>query len=485
MLQPIATSATASTLPMWLKIIAFVMPQVGVVLLLGPVIAVLGGIYAKYYGLSLTSIAAVILAAKLFDAITDPLIGYYSDRWRLKTGSRKPQILVGGLLLIPSAYFLFVPPSEVSALYFAFWYMTFYLALTLFLIPYTAWAHEFTETSKDKTLVFSAINIAGQAGGALFYVLPLLPFFISTDISPEVLKVTAYIGAALFLPGLYLAFKFVPDGVVHETVHEAPTTDVQKPTSLVQQIWLTVQELVNNRPFLLYVWFSVSSGMAFGLWSGLLFIFVDAYLNLGEQFAQMSLWGMACGALAIPVWYHVVVRWGKRWPWLIGNAALLLVFVCTGLLNPEQSGYFSILVLYLSLTFFAGSNAVISGPLLCDIIDYGCYQTGHERSGVYFAIQGLMLKIQMAIGGALGLAVIGWLGFDMNAITHSATSILGLKISISWLPVLFMIPALVCIYRMPLDEHRMTIIRRRLALRVDRVKAGNWGDTAPLIPTRV
>ena len=92
MLQPIATSATsatASTLPMWLKIIAFVMPQVGVVLLLGPVLAVLGGIYAKYYGLSLTNIAAVILAAKLFDAITDPLIGYCSDRWRLKTGSRK------------------------------------------------------------------------------------------------------------------------------------------------------------------------------------------------------------------------------------------------------------------------------------------------------------------------------------------------------------------------------------------------------------
>ena len=103
--------------------------------------------------------------------------------------------------------------------------------------------------------------------------------------------------------------------------------------------------------------------------------------------------------------------------------------------------------------------------MLCDIIDYGCYQTGHERSGVYFAMQGLMLKIQLAIGGALGLAIIGWLGFDMNAVAHSATSVWGLKISISWLPVLLMIPAMVCIYRIPLNEHRMTIIRRRLARR--------------------
>ena len=103
--------------------------------------------------------------------------------------------------------------------------------------------------------------------------------------------------------------------------------------------------------------------------------------------------------------------------------------------------------------------------MLCDIVDYGCYQTGRERSGVYFAMQGLMLKIQLAIGGALGLAIIGGLGFDMNAATHSATSVLGLKISISWLPVLLMIPAMVCIYRIPLNEHRMTIIRRRLARR--------------------
>ena len=454
----------SSTLPMWLKIIAFSMPLIGVYLLLGPVIAVLGGIYAKYYGLSLTSIAGVILAAKLFDAVTDPLIGYYSDRWRLKTGSRKPLILVGGLFVIPSAYCLFVPPSEVGALYFAFWYMVFYLAFTLYIIPYTAWAHEFTETSKDKAMVFSAVNIAGQMGGALFYVLPFLPFFISTNISPEVLKLTAFVGAGLFVPGLYLAFKFVPDGVVHE----ASSIVAKNSTLLFQQTLQVLQELVNNRPFLLLVGISIFAGLSSGLWIGLLFIFVESYLNLGEEFAQMSLWGMAGGAAAIPVWYRIVVRWGKRLPWLMGMSGLLLVFVCTGFLKPDYSGYISILLLYLASTFFASSGAVIVGPMLCDIIDYGCYQTGHERSGLYFSMQGLMAKIQVAIGGGMGLAIIGWLGFDMNAVTHSATSILGLKLSISWLPVLFMIPAMVCIYRLPLGEHRMIIIRRRLAQRVER-----------------
>ena len=451
----------SSSLPMWLKILAFVMPQVGVILLFGPVVAVLGGFYAKYYGLSLTSIATVVLVAKFFDAITDPLIGYYSDRWRLKTGSRKPLILAGGLLLVPSAYLLFAPPSDVSALYFAAWYMTFYFGLTLYMIPYMAWAHEFTETSKDKAMVFSAINIAGQTGSALFYVLPLLPFFLTTDISPEVLETTAYVGTVLLLPGLYLAFKFVPDGLVHD----APASEQITSASLVQKGWQTAQELINNRPFLLFFWISIFSGLAYGLWAGLLFIFVDAYLNLGDKFAAMSLWGMVFGALAIPFWYRIVVRWGKRIPWLVGTAVLLMVFFATGFLDAGYSGYLSILVLYLTFTFCAASSAVVAGPMLCDIIDYGCYQTGHERSGLYFSMQGLLIKIQLAIGGALGLAIIGGLGFDMNAVNHSATSVWGLKISISWLPVLLMIPAMVCIYRIPLNEHRMTIIRRRLAQR--------------------
>ena len=481
MLQPIATSATASTLPMWLKIIAFAIPQVGVFFIFAPVLAVLGGIYAKHYGLSLTSIAIVLLVAKIFDAVTDPLIGYCSDRWRLKTGTRKPLIFTGGMLLAPCAYFLFVPPEDVGALYFAFWYMAFYLALTLFSVPYAAWAHEFTETSKDKALAFSAMSITTQLGQALFYVLPLMPFFMSTEISPKVLEVTALMGAALLLPGLYLALKWVPNGIAHE----APTNKAAKPRPLVQQLYETGQELVNNRPFLLFICISISMGLAFALWFGVVFIFVDAYLNLGEQFAQISLWGMVCGAVAIPFWYRIVVRWGKRLPWFFANIFFIALFMSTGFLNPDHTGFIAIFILYLLMIFTVASSGVITGPLLCDIIDYGCYQTGHERSGVYFSMLGLLGKIPYAIGGALGLAIIGWLGFDMNAATHSATSIFGLKLAISWLPVLIIIPALVCIYHFPLNEHRMTIIRRRLAQRVDRVKAWQLGGHCPSNETGV
>ena len=130
------------------KALAFAIPSIGLAIMLGP-IAVLSGIYAKNFGLTLTTIASVMLIARVFDAVTDPIIGYCSDRWRLRTGSRKPFMLIGAILLVPCSYFLFVPGGTVSAAYFTFWYLAFYLSLTIFAIPQLAWINEFTTDTKE------------------------------------------------------------------------------------------------------------------------------------------------------------------------------------------------------------------------------------------------------------------------------------------------------------------------------------------------
>ena len=104
---------------------------------------VLSGLYATHHGLALSSIAMVMLIAGIFDAVTDPLIGYFSDRYHARTGTRKPFIIGGALLSIISAYFLFIPigfapfdafdPGEighvkVSSAYFLCALLSFYFA---------------------------------------------------------------------------------------------------------------------------------------------------------------------------------------------------------------------------------------------------------------------------------------------------------------------------------------------------------------------
>ena len=462
----IATDAKSSGRDIWIKSLVYALPLVGMTLLTIPIAAVLGGIYAKYFGLSLTAIGTVMLVARLFDAFTDPLIGFYSDQRRVKTGSRKPFMLVGAIALAPCSYFLFVPHEGVSIAYFTFWYLAFYLALTIFIIPYLAWANEFTATSEEKTLVFSVMAVVGQVSGALFYVLPLLPFFATTEVTPEILKISVFLGIGFLVPGLFLALKVVPNGPAHVPL---PTLDAQgqpiAELSLTQKLKGVLSGLVNNKPFVLYVLAFMCLGIGVGMWGGLFFIYVDTYLLLGAEFAELSLWGMAMGAAAIPVWYRLALRWGKRKTWLIGMALYLVVFIGTGLLRPGPDGLHTLFALNMLMTFAGGSMSVIAAPMLCDTIDYGRLKDGAERSALYFSIQALMTKVQVAIGGALGFAIVGWFGFDMQATEQTELSLIGLRLSVSWAPTVFVLLAMVFIAMMPLNEARMAIIRRKLRAR--------------------
>lgn len=459
---------------MWQKSLVYVVPNIGLVLLAAP-LAVLGGIYAKYFGLSLTTIGIVMLVARLSDALTDPLVAYYSDRQRAKTGTRKPLILTGAIALVPCSYFLLVPPEGVSIVYFIVWYLAFYLAMTLFSIPYMVWANEFTETSEDKTLVFSMMGIVVSAGSAMFYVLPLLPFFVTTEITPQILNVSVLLGAFILVSGVFLALKLVPSGPAHQPLAQ---TEGELVATLAQQVKALLVALYHNKPFVILMLTVMCFGIASGMWGGLFFIFVDTFLNLGPQFAELSMWGMVMGAVAIPIWYRLAIRWGKRRTWLVGMAMFVLLYFGTGLLQPGAEGFYKLFALNMLMTFASGSGSVVLSPMLCDTIDYGRLKDGAERSAVYFAINGLMIKAQLAVGGAIGFMLVGWFGFDMQATEQTPLGITGMRLSVAWIPMFFMVAAMFLIARMPLTEERMKVVRRRLKLRDERLQHSTSSLTA-------
>jgi len=456
----------SNSMNIWQKSLAYMAPSFGVVLLSAP-LAVLGGIYAKHYGLSLSTIGTVMLCARLFDAITDPLVGYYSDHQRVKIGTRKPLMLIGAAALVPCSYFLFVPPKDVDIAYFMFWYMAFYLAMTTYNIPHLAWANEFTKTSEEKTLVFSIMGIVGSVGSALFYLLPLLPFFVTTEVTPAVLKVSVYLGIALLIPGIFFALKLVPNGPPHNTL-SIPEKGLG--STLRQKIKALLLALYKNKPFILFLLTIMCSGIGFGMWVGLFFIYVDTFLHLGAEFAGLSMWGMVMGALAIPIWYRLAILWGKRPTWLVGMTLFIIVFFGTGLLEPEPGGFYKLFALNMLMTFASGSAGVVAAPMLCDVIDYGRLKDGVERSAVYFAINGILVKVQAAMGGALGFILVGLFGFDMKATEQMPLAITGLRLSVAWVPMFFMVIAMFLIARMPLTEARMKVVRRRLGLRDNRLQ---------------
>ena len=452
--------------------------------LMAPV-GIIQGIYAKYYGLSLTSIATVVLISRIFDAVSDPVIGHYSDRYQARFGTRKPFMLAGGMLFIISSYFLYVPttlggltgPSvndlepynSINVDYFTCWLIAFYLAWTLFEVPHITWGGELSAASIDKTKIYSARTVAGYAGLLLFYSIPLLPYFRTRDITPETLRVSVIIANCLMLIFLYYCVKTVPDRLSqlvsienksdpNNTSHtRKKTINKHEKTKRLEYHWL-----INNKPFLFFILAFLFTHISFGMWFGLIFIYVDAYLNMGEQFAQMILLAFLVGIITAPIWYKLAVWIGKKNVWVLALVFVVISFVYTGMLTPNKARFLD-LVAAKTIQSLGLSCIMIIGPsMLSEIIDYSSWKFRANNAATYFSIYTFTYKTSSAIAAALGLGIAGWYGFDASATIHSPKSIFGLTLAIAWLPPVFACIGLMFALLSPIDTRRHAIIRRRL-----------------------
>ena len=449
-------------------------------------LAIIQGVYAKYYGLPLTTLAAIILLARLFDTLSDPVIGYYSDRYASRTGSRKPFMFVGGLLFIVSSYFLYVPVGlssitnneldalnispSISAAYFTSWFILLYLAWTLFEIPHITWGAELTKTSNEKTQIYSFRSVAGYLGILFFYAVPLLPIFETNEITPSTLKVSVTAAGLLMLPFLIICLKKTPNGFHRDTLPSAKNCHSSTARKNSQELGLLLQILIGNKPFLLFVTAYLCSNIGIGMWYGLIFIHVDTYLNLGNQFAQMFLLSYVVGIMAIPAWYKIAVVLGKHITWVLAAVLLLISFFYTGTLKPGETSFGELAFLKTVQTLGFTCLSVIAPAMLSEIADYSTWKTGIERNASYFSCFTFISKISGALATSLGLGIAGWYGLDAMASTQTKDGIFGLTLAIAWLPTASMLVALVFIVLSPINSHRHGIVQRRLDARAVRAR---------------
>ncbi len=435
----------------------------------GPQIVV-QGIYAKHYGLSLTTIATILLIANLFDTVTDPVIGYYSDRWYARTGTRKPFVVAGGVFFIVGAYFLFTPPDNVSSSYFLIFLLVFFFGFTLFNIPHYAWGNEISNNTHSSTQLFTIRSILVTAGAMAFYGLPQLPFFSGTEFTPQVLQWAVIIAGVLLVPALYLCSGSVPSRFgsrKNSCTTRSLRQDVSSSNALVEIIFL-LKSVKKNKPFLLFSGALFFAGLGSGSWSALLFIFVDVYLQMGECFSLMSLLGMSASALGMYLWALIAKRFGKIRAWIIATVFTAISILSMLFLSPNTTA-FPLLTLIMVPAFIGSTSLSLFAPaLLSDIVDYTKWKYNKEFAGSYFSAYFFIAKANVAIGGAIGLSLAGWYGFDPASSSHSQEAVWGLKLVSIWIPALALLLSIYFIYRQPIDARRHTIICKALARREQR-----------------
>lgn len=443
-------------------LLAFALPAIPHGIVLFPAMGILPTFYAKHTGLSLTTIGSVMLAAKIFDAVSDPVIGYLTDNTHTAIGRRKPWIIAGGFLCAVCVFFLFTPSSNSSSLYFAFWFISLFFAFTVLDIPHRAWGMEISRDYEERTRVASLLAVCGVIGMLLFAATPLLaypPFnlFPSTDFGPEMLKFEAILVVLLLIIGVSAAVTWGP-----------PSQTL--PRTQTDAVFRILAAFSNNTPFWRFIGIYVLAGLGNGMHLALSFLYMDTYLGIGDKVFLILIVDSLLSMIAMPFWQWAAITWGKHRAWAVGSLGTVLPMALIWALEPGPNTFMLILPLAVARGLMVASSYALPTAVLGDVVDYDSLKSNQVRGGNYFAAYGLMAKINAAVGSGLGFLILGLVDYQVSA-ENSELAILGLKTSVVLIPCLLLSLSSMLAWTFPLDQRRQTIIATRLHQRSTR--AGN------------
>ena len=407
-------------------------------------------VYSASSGISMQDVGLIIFATRLWDFVTDPLVGWLSDKTRTRFGRRIPWMTLAWLPLSISVYKLFLPPPGVGASYLAFWsFLVFFSGTSLFM-PYTAMGAELSTSYHERSRIFAfrhMFAVLGTLAAALL-------FWVANNrgaFNPEAdaLKLMAFVGLAL-LPVALIA-----------TLLKAPERPVDVSHTREEVRWKDgLQVMFGNRTYLRILGCYLCNGVANALPVTLLFFFVRSVLEAPEWTPRILALYFVAAICGTPLWLFLANRLGKHRSWCIALlvAAGTLVFV--PFLGSGDVYWFLVIALIVGLTL--GADLAMPAAMLADVVDQDILETGRQRTGIYFAVWAMAAKLAAAAAVGFSFPILDWVGFvpDMY---NEAGALLVLSILFGLCPVVFKLLALLFVWRYPLTAARQAGIRQAIA----------------------
>ncbi len=431
-------------------IAAYAAPMVPIWMLHTPALSILPGLYATVSGIDLAVIGVILVASRILDGITDPLIGLLSDRTRTSVGRRKPWIIAGGLLCIVGVWFWFRPSSDTGALYFFLASITVYVGWTMVEIPHGAWLSELSGDYNERSHISGFRTTAIYLGYVMFWLGPFLPIFSTTEITPEVTRFLSYVVILLIIATITWTVLRVPEGNVSNS--EAPN------------LTAAMTGLIANKPLRLYAVIILASWLASGMVAGLYFFFVSTYLAIPEKFGHIGLSVAAIGFLSASMWGWAGAKLGKHRMLAICNLSTVITLVAMGMIRPGPSAFVALLIIFSLSALFTAGSTVAYYALMADVVDYDTLITKRNNAGNYYALITLFQKVGLGAGAGIALVISSMFGFEARG-DNEGTALVGFFAAFLGIPIVLNLLATVLAVKFPINRRRHRIIRKRLESR--------------------
>ena len=419
----------------------------------------MGGVFApfmtNFLGIGAGAAATLLLVSKLYDMVTDPLMGVVSDRATTRWGRRRPFLMLGGVVSAIGLTLVFNPPAIDAQTWLIAYVLgsllVIYTGYTLFNVPYLTMPAEMTNSYHERTTLMSYRVVFLNIGALIAVSSFALVQWLGNDRAAHGTMGWAF-AILIFLGSAYCFFGTAP---ARQTVRKEHA----------YSIGTQVRTAVENRPLMLLLSakFCQLLGVSLSTATGVYFKVV--VLGLSYQLTTLYLYTSSLVILAvIPAWNMASRRYGKRLAYMAATAGYALVTLTWLLATADDP--LSYIFLRAVLLGICAAGILVMGPaLLPDAVEYDYLKTGMRREGTLSSFYSTAEKLAFAIGPALALYFLSWFGYQAGTegleIEQPQTAIIAIYMGAGLTPAALNALSLVFLFKYDLSEDRLKALRGR------------------------
>lgn len=399
---------------------------------------------------------SVFMIGKVWDAVSDPLMGVLSDRTRSRFGRRRVYFLIGIFPIFFTFsmlwYSLNIESTFSKFIYYMIAYLLFNTVFTMVMIPYNSILPNMTTDYKERTSFVTVRLMFSSVSAILSGVLPML---IVRSFGDRVTTGYFVMGVAF---GVFYALPWI---FVFKGTWESKY--VEPKTSGTCGIYREFASAFKNRSFRLHTGFFVTAQTAVDFLTTLFIYYLTYCLLKGNLFSIVLGSLLIVQLMSMPLHMKISRRLGKTAPLKVGLSVWIIALLISLTLTPDSP---VLLVFTVAAMSGIGSAASVFVPwsILPEITDVDELITGRRREGIYSGMATFIRKIAQALSVfAIGI-VLDLIGYVPD-IQQSDGAILGIKLLFALAPIAFILLSLFFAsrYRMTEEKHRIIIeeIERR------------------------
>ena len=383
------------------RLIAYGLTSIPLAMAALPIYVHVPKFYSDSMGLNLMTIGGLLLAARVFDAIQDPLLGYWSDLTRKKSVGRFIWVAIGAPLLAMSMLGLFSPP-QFSVDMMAWWLVVMlvlvYTSFSMMQISYQAYGAEISADPIERTRITAFREGMGLIG---VFIAAALPQILADQ---NGMRAGYAIYSVIFIP-LVLVLAMATIALSPKAAPRITVLARVAPQSALKTMLKPLKNQLFNRLLIVFIF----NGIAASIPATLVLFFIEDVLK-APQLAAFSLVAyFAAGAAGMPLWVWLSAYLGKARAWFVGMVLSIVAFVWAFTLGAGDTTAFLIICGLSGLGL--GADLALPPSILADVIDDDEKRGLSRNEGAYFGLWNLVTKMNLALAAGIALPGLAMLGY--------------------------------------------------------------------------